>query len=343
MRLRSPILLAALAGVALTTIGVGWQSAGPTIHIGAMDFATGTLTLPAAASNRAIRGFAPLWSFDGTKLVYLSKTSAAGVGRTTLNVEMNGATRQVVTDVSLGGAMTVTADPDIVLIEGEPGVIQIDLLTGKSTMLAARGRVSFVSGDGRRLYFFRGEGVHHELVELDLSTRQQRSIISYEHAPDIPESAYISPDRTHVYYRLPDAGARTPEPQSRVIERDLASGRERELLSGRLGHLRPSPDGRYAVVRQVDAAGKWVAMRLLSLSDGQPVSDLMRAEGDAALFFSFWSRDSHSVVLQMPENGRPTNWWVPLADRQHHPLPSFVGAAAVHPNGKTIAFTANDR
>src|SRR5205823_4832141 len=142
----------------------------------------------------------------------------------------------------------------------------------------------FVSGDGHRLYFFRGEGAHHELVELDLSTRQERTIISYEHAPDIPESAYVSPDRTHVYYRRPDAGAKTPEPQSRIIERDLISGHERELLFGRLGHLRPSPDGRYAVVRHVDPAGKWVAMRLLSLIDAQPVSDLMRADGNAALF-----------------------------------------------------------
>jgi hypothetical protein len=349
MRMESRGILVAIAAGALVTLGMARQGAPsvPTIHIGTMDFTTGTLSVPAVELRQAIRGFAPLWNVDGTKLVYLSRTSDSGSSRTTLNVETNGATRQVVTNVSLGGAMSVTTDPDVVLIEGangngEAGVLQVNVLTGESSMLAPGGRASFVSGDGHHLYFFRGEGAHHDLVELDLSTREERVIISYEHAPDIPQSAYVSPDRTHVYYRVPDAGATTPEPRSRIIERDLSSGRERELVSGRLGHLRPSPDGRYAVVRQVDPAGKWVAMRLLALIDHQPVSDLMRADGNAGLFFSFWSRDSHSVVLQMPDHGRPTNWWVPLTGRGRRALARFVGAAVVHPNGKTIAFTAYD-
>jgi hypothetical protein len=347
MKLRGTLV--AMAARALVTIGIARQGgpAVPTIHIGTMEFATGTLSVPAVGLSQPVRGFSPLWNADGTRLVYLSRTSDAGGSRTTLNVETNGVTREVVTNVSLGGAMSVTGDPDIVLIEGtngngESGVVEVNLLTGKSMILAAGARASFVSGDARRLYFFRGEGAHHELVEHDLSTRRERTLISYEHAPEIPESAYVSPDRTRVYYRIPDVGAKTPEPQSRIIARDLASGHERELLSGRLGHMRPAPDGRYAVVRQDDPAGKWVAMRLLPLIDAQPVSDLMRAEGKAALFFSFWSPDSRSVLLQMPENGRPTNWWVPLTGRRHQALSRFVGSAAVHPNGKTIAFAVND-
>lgn len=349
LRAKSRGISAASAALALVVIGAGRQGgpAMPIIHIGTMDFATGTLIVPEVGVSQAIRGFAPLWSVDGTKLVYLSKTGAAGRSRTALNVETNGTTREVATDVVLGGAMSVTIDPNLVLVEGangngELGVLEVNLLTGKSTMLAAGGRASFVSGDGRRAYFFRGEGAHHELVELDFSTRRERTIISYEHAPDIPESAYVSPDGNRVYYRVPESGAKTPEPQSRIIEHDLASGHERELLSGRLGHLRPSPDGRYALVRQIDPGGKWVAMRLLPLIDAQPVSDLMRAPGNAALFFSFWSRDSHSVVLQMPKNGQPTSWWVPLANRRPYALSRFIGAATVHPNGRTIAFAVND-
>jgi len=84
-------------------------------------------------------------------------------------------------------------------------------------------------------------------------------------------------------------------------------------------------------------------MRLLPLTDAQPVSDLMRAEGNAALFFSFWSLDSRSVILQMPDNGRPTSWWVSLDGQPQKALSRFVGSAAVHPNGKTIAFAANDK
>ena len=84
-------------------------------------------------------------------------------------------------------------------------------------------------------------------------------------------------------------------------------------------------------------------MRLLSLVDDRPVTDLMRAEGNAALFFSFWSPDSRSVILQMPDNGRPTNWWVPLDGKPQKALSRFVGSAAIHPNGKTIAFAGIDK
>jgi Tol biopolymer transport system component len=142
---------------------------------------------------------------------------------------------------------------------------------------------------------------------------------------------------------VPEPGAKTPEPESHIVERDLASGHERTLVSGRLGHLRPSPDGRYAVVRQNDPDGKWVAMRLVSLVDDRPATDLMRAEGNAALYFSFWSPDSRSVILQTPHNGQPTNWWVTLDGQPPKALSRFVGAAAVRPNGKTIAFAANDK
>jgi hypothetical protein len=342
--------LVALAALATATIALAQQDgpAVPTIHIGTMDFTAGTLSVPETGSSKAVAGFSPLWNADGTRLVYLSRRDAAGAIRTTLNVESSGTYREVISDVTIGGAMSATLDPHLVLVEGtnkdaESGVFQIDLLTGKSMMIAAKGRASFVSGDGRYLYFFRGEAAHHELVEYDLSTRRERPLVKYEHAPEIPESAYVSPNRTRVYYRMPDAGAKTPEPESHIVERDLASGHERTLLSGRLGHLRPSPSGRYAVVRQNDPSGKWVAMRLLPLVDDRPVTDLMRAEGNAALFFSFWSPDSRSVILQMPDNGRPTNWWVPLDGKPQKALSRFVGSAAVHPNGKTIAFAGNDK
>src|SRR5215471_12261630 len=116
-------MLVAIAALALVTIGIARQGgpAAPTIHIGTMDFATGTLSMPAVGLRQAVRGFSPLWNADGTRLVYLSRTSDTGGNRTTLNVETNGATREVVTDVSLGGAMSVTTDPDIVLIEGTNG------------------------------------------------------------------------------------------------------------------------------------------------------------------------------------------------------------------------------
>jgi Tol biopolymer transport system component len=340
--------LVALAALATATIGIAQQAGQAllTVHIGTMDFATGTLSLAGVGMWEAVPGLSPLWNADGTRLLYVSGTGDAGGVRITVKVMPDGATKEIAPYASIEAAMSVTTDPDIVLIQGtnrsgESGVFQIDLPTGKSTMLATGARASFVSGDGRRLYFFRGMGAHHDLIENDLSTHRERTLVSYEHAPEIPESAYVSPDRTRVYYRMPAAGAKTPEPDSRIIERDLASGHERDVLSGHLGHLRPSPDGRYAVVRQLDPAGKWVAMRLLPLANARPATDLMRADGNASLFFSFWAPDSRSVFLRMPENGQPTSWWVPLEGQQQKALSRFVGSAAVHPNGTTIAFAAN--
>ncbi len=36
-------------------------------------------------------------------------------------------------------------------------------------------------------------------------------------------------------------------------------------------------------------------------------------------------------------NGRPAGWSVPLAGRAQKALSRFIGPAAIHPNGKTIA------
>ena len=148
-------MLVAIAAVATAMIGIAQQGAPavPTIHIGTIDFASGTLTVPDTGLSKAVLGIVLIEGTNGS---------------------------------------------------GESGVFQVDLLSGKSTVVVAGARASFISEDRRRLYFFRGEGAHHELVEHDLSSRRERTVVSYEHAPEIPESAYVSPDRTRVYYRVPD-------------------------------------------------------------------------------------------------------------------------------------------
>src|SRR5689334_18570731 len=104
-------MFVALAALVTATIGIAQQGgqAVPTIHIGTLDFANGRLTLPEAGLSKAIPGFSPLWNADGTRLLYLSRTGYSGGIRTTLNVESNGTTRELVSDVSIG-AMSVTTD-----------------------------------------------------------------------------------------------------------------------------------------------------------------------------------------------------------------------------------------
>jgi Tol biopolymer transport system component len=314
------------------------------VHLAAMDFTTGTLTARDNSSTKAIHGYAPAWTADGAALVYLSKPNVPGA-RAILNVDSNGITKAIVSDVSFTGAINATADPNVVLIDGtdakgESGLYRVHLTTGGVTLLAAGARASFVGKGRGHVYFFRGKGSQHDLIDHDLSTGSERVLVSYQHSGNIPEDAFISPDGARVYYRLPEPDAKTPEPNSRVIEHELVSGRERQVFAGHLGYLWQSPDGRFLAVRDDDPARRWVAMRLVSLIDSQPPKELMRLEAANGLFFSGWSPDSRSVLLQKAQNAR-TTWWVPIAGGPAKQLPRFVPDPAIHPDGTTIAFAVS--
>jgi len=311
------------------------------LHVGAIDFNTGAVTLSQSESA----AFGPIWTRDGTALAYLSRQHAPRGGfHTTVKLLSNGSTQEISSGATWPISLLRTFEPNMLLVEATSApnrlpllLYQLDLGSAVATLIGP-GRAVKVSADGRHAYYFRGDAPTHELVGRDLATGAEQTLLTYEH-PDarILESAFVSDDGARLYYRLPDPDATRPYPLSKILVRDIQSSREQELLSGRLGPVTPSPDGRYLATSQIDGNRKTI--RLLSLQGNEPVRDLLHVEG--SLGFS-WGPDSRFLLVQKEQNGKNTSWWVPVDGGAPKQLSQYVGGAAISPDGKRIAFSASD-
>jgi hypothetical protein len=149
------------------------------------------------------------------------------------------------------------------------------------------------------------------------------------------------------------------------IERDLASGSEKELLRGPFvaGGV-PSPDGRYIVASAVDAASRSRLKLILPAEGGEPrVVARLDAEVEAADLPVFgkgvgfggerWAPDSHSFfTIKHFNNGRPDEIWRVPVDGSGPVKIDFGDVLSLHaglpailfrPEGSQIAFVVTER
>ena len=136
-----------------------------------------------------------------------------------------------------------------------------------------------------------------------------------------------------------------------LVERDLASESERELIRRDIGlatALSVSPDGRYIAVQHNDRSTKSSAVLLIPSSGGEP-RDLIRVNQPQRLGpVVTWAPDGRGVIVRkfLTESyDRSERWLVPLGDGQPRKLlidGSVVGPIRVHPDGRQIAFNAGE-
>jgi Tol biopolymer transport system component len=150
-----------------------------------------------------------------------------------------------------------------------------------------------------------------------------------------------SPDGKFIYFRRMD----------KILERDLASGKDREVFRGGQGEIKVSPDGRYvAALSGLNAEGKTCSTLLLipvAAGDAKELLRLSRPEGIPFLWSVEWTPDS-SVVLVIKDTGqRRELWQVPIAGSQPRKLDidlsdwaNPASGFSIHPDGRQIAFTA---
>jgi Tol biopolymer transport system component len=162
----------------------------------------------------------------------------------------------------------------------------------------------------------------------------------------------LSPDGKQLYYRIhtEDGKAR------RIIERDIASGAEKELIRRLdLGAPNPSPDGQYLVTHSVDPTTKEQHVLLMPLDGAEP-RVVMRAESNDQRLLGFtWAPDSRSFLTWKKfanRNQEIESWQVPVdgAPRKLDlNLVSFGESIAypprlsAHPDGKRVAFVFSER
>ena len=154
-----------------------------------------------------------------------------------------------------------------------------------------------------------------------------------------------SPDGRFIYYKV----LNDTRSSLTLMERDLASGTDREIARGVPGDISVSPDGRYiAAPAGARADGKCYSLLLIPATGGAP-RELLRLNQPEA-FSRFWSvdwtRDS-SAVLAIKETGPHRELWqIPIEGGQPRKLDIDIdgwsnGEAGfrIHPDGRQIVFS----
>jgi Tol biopolymer transport system component len=149
----------------------------------------------------------------------------------------------------------------------------------------------------------------------------------------------MSADGRKVYF------SRVVESVGSVVELDLESGRQRELITG-AGPGVPAPDGRsIATLRRRSPDGP--AIVVISLADGSQREVLRVAPPQVLMQNLSWAPDSRSLIVNTfwNDGDKRQTWLVSVEDGTHKvlDLPGHTWSRVrVHPDGKRIAYHAGE-
>jgi Tol biopolymer transport system component len=341
------------------------------VKTGSFDFSTGEMLSPPAdlalqyfgASNKS-----PEWSPDGRFLAYVVE-HGSGPGEFSLAVRSLATGGVEVLRPQLGRVEWLRWAPDgksfVVSAKdlgGVSGLWRVDRATEKVSAIASgtydvQGidrRSQGWAPDERKMYYQRAlpdkQGV--ALFERDMTSGLERELLRGTAGPWFATS--LSADGKKLYYRQGKATAAEPSVlQAALIERDMASGVERELIRGNFDGPLLSPDGRFIAASTVDLSTKSKSLVLVPVAGGEPRTlmrvDLLQSVIDSPQaknleylsgLIVLWAPDSRSLVFQLTLS--KGLWWVP-ADGREAPKPVNLGVGAnhwnvrVHPDGRQFA------
>jgi Tol biopolymer transport system component len=308
------------------------------IHVAAFDFATGQFVSTPAVAVHAFVGANnfPAWSPDGKSLAYLSRRGEMAEGSliTVIGIlsEDTGRVRELrpQLDIYVGGA-GLRWSPD-----------------GRSLAIQA------TDAKGRQ-GVFRIDAVTGEATPIALSSREPGGLGESFTGP------MWAPDGKSIYYsRVNRADGLTT-----IVERDLSSGNEREVIRRRGRPASPadlSRDGKYLAGMGGDYfAGapslpgrtrKWNVW-LVPVGGGAP-TELMRGESHGAGVL-MWTPDNRSIFVYSIKDkatGDREVWRVPTDGTEPRkfdldvnflgPIPASDQQFQAHPDGRRVAFAASE-
>ncbi len=192
------------------------------------------------------------------------------------------------------------------------------------------GRFSLTQGTDRK----GRQGIYR----IDLDTGAAEALAS--NPPHVSYKPQWAPDGRRVFYGYASSG----NPHV-VIERDIASGRERELLRReRLSWWSTSPDGQRLAWVARDPATMESTLSILPVAGGEPRELLRLTDPERFRTFLGWTPDSRLLLYQKhsgPDAQQSELWFVPAAGGQ--PRTIDLGFAdlrelSVHRDGKQVAF-----
>jgi Tol biopolymer transport system component len=307
----------------------------------------------------------PVWSSDGKELAYRIDLPARPSAIAIRSIE-NGKSREVRPELQYfslaawvpGGRFLLMNGTDF---KGREGIFRMDVETGAVSPLAREGSGynPIWAPDGRS-FLVDGTGPRHDVKRIDAVSGKVTEILPVQ--PGQGNWGLYpawSPDGTKIYYRrvfrasngLPGATL-----DSALIERDLASGAERELIRrpSFVGVPKPTPDGRSLVTVIADPASNSRIVVLIPATGGRP-RELLRVPSGitpAALnnpglgqwpFINLISADSRTVVVRKRLNDRTDAsemWLVPIVEGQPKKIADMAGSGLAYSPDKTrVAYT----
>jgi len=331
----SPVLLK--SGISRGSLGVsnsgslysGIQFSDRDIQVATVDFKTGKLVsgpINPAKSFLGVNEY-PEWSPDGKYLSYLSFhnridcSCTYGIPVLAIWSPETGETREIQPKLSYFGVPGYNWAPDgrSFIVNGRdlknrPGVYRLDAQTGDATPLM----------------------MHEPGLAIDL-----------------PQ---LSPDGKRLYYRrnfsgIGSAQLRLGSADSAFVERDLASGTEREIIRRPNGFPADlSPDGRFIATTSNDESTKSLTLVLIPVSGGEPRELLRLSQPERLLGPASWTPDGNSIIVEKVRNDSLTDrefLLVPVDGGQPRkidvgPTIGLGPVQTVHPDGKQIAYVVGD-
>ena len=300
--------------IAPTAIGVTRAGALFTIaKIGSVDVKTASIDLGTgtvlSSPESAVRGLigisrAPDWSPDGKALAYIAIRGATGRNRAIVVRSLESdQTRELRVDLDYSGQLRWTPDGRAFVLKGK------DL----------KGR----------------DGIYR--IDAQTGALTQLVALSTEGGNSFPE---MSPDGKKLYYWRGAVLRGTPG--SRYVERDLATGDERELF-GEGGPIYPSlsPDGRHLIGVVNNEKDKITSLVLVPVMGGES-KQVFRAKDFGSLSnYVNWTPDGQRVVVPVRTNGSFQPLLVPVFGGAPRTLDLEIGQLGlkVHPDGRQVAFT----
>lgn len=183
----------------------------------------------------------------------------------------------------------------------------------------------------------------HGLHRMDAQSGQTVPIVQSPRGSFLA-SPELSPDGQRLYY------TNLIKEQIAVIERDLATGNEREVTRRDCcGPVSLSPDGRHLALVEKNKTEKTSAVLLIPVQDGPP-KEVIRASLPQAFFgWVSWTHDSRQIIVtRVFENGQGPNelLLVPIAGGTPKPFDDLQGyrwgRIRPHPDGQRIAYPTGE-
>lgn len=286
---------------------------GPDVQVASIDFNTGQLLSPPVnpVTDYVGSNAAPQWSRDGKFLAYVSQRSFGPQGPAVIGIRS--------------------------LETGQVRELRPQIVPYTTVRWSPDGRAFAVDGTD-----FKGR---QGIFRIDAQSGEVSPIALSEPSENLGLPNW-SPDGKKIYY----VRGGNPAVDPAFVERDLASGAEREIIRRRpaSGHL--SPDGKWIVTNTIDPSRKFVSPLLVPVAGGEP-RELFRVALPDRPPFSGWAADSSFVIVRKEKFGgdrASDEYWqipVPAGAPKKLNLNLKIGNIpwiSMHPDGRQVAYTTGE-